>query len=144
VVGGLTLLGHFNPSFLGTAMGLIALGYAICGNMITYNGIKYSLLNLTHILKYYNRSNTVTTPLYRKPGWDGINKAIKGRLALTGSAIYLIIVLFGLLIYVVTESGIRDTNLYSLVLIGVSLATIFGIVPLVNHAERLSRKANNN
>ncbi len=144
VIGGLTLVGYFNPSFLATVVGLIAFGYAICGNIITYNVIKYSLLNVKHIFKYSNGSNMVATSLHSKPGWGGVKNATRGRLALTGSAIYLIIVLFGLLIYTVTESGIRGSSLYSLVLMGVSFATIRGIVPLVKHVERLSKKANNN
>jgi hypothetical protein len=102
--------------------------------------IKYSLLNLKYRIKYYDVSNKVTKSLHNKPGWDGIKNATKGRLALTGGAIYLLIVLFGLLIYVVTEIGIRESSMYSLVLIGISLATTFGIIPLINYTERLSKK----
>jgi hypothetical protein len=140
VTGGLALSGIFVPSILATVVNVIAFGYAICGNIVTYNVIKYSLLNLKYRIKYYDVSNKVTKSLHNKPGWDGIKNATKGRLALTGGAIYLLIVLFGLLIYVVTEIGIRESSMYSLVLIGISLATTFGIIPLINYTERLSKK----
>lgn len=143
VTGGLALSGFFIPSFFATVVGLIAFGYAICGNIITYNVIKYSLLNLKHIIKYHNTSDTGPSSLHNKPGWDGIKNAARGRLALTGSAIYLLIILFGLLIYVVTEFGIRGSSMYPLVLMGISFATIWGIVPLISHIERLSKKNNN-
>lgn len=99
VIGGLTLSGFFIPSFWATVVGIIAFGYAICGNIITYNVIKYSLLNAKHIIKYHNTSNPESSCRHNKPGWGGIKNATRGRLALTGSAIYVLIVLFGLLIY---------------------------------------------
>lgn len=140
LIGGLALSGYFIPSFLATVVGVITFGYAICGNIITYNLIKYLLLNLKHRMKYHAASNRVGASIQRKPGWIGVKNATRGRLALTGSAIYLIMVLFGVLIYVVTEFGIRDSDMYPLVLMAVSFATIFGIVPLINHTERLSKK----
>ncbi|HSA72942.1 MAG TPA: hypothetical protein VLD84_03210 [Nitrososphaeraceae archaeon] len=140
LTGGLALSGFFVASFLSTVVDVIAFGYAICGNIVTYNVIKYSLLNLKHIIKYYNSSNKVATSLHKKPGWDGVKNATRGRLALTGSAIYLLIVLFGFLIYIVTEFGIRESSMYSLVLMGISFATTFGIIPLINYTERLSKK----
>ena len=140
VTAGLALSGYFVPGSLATIVGVITFGYAICGNIVTYNVIKYSLLNLRHIIKYHIAPNTNVKSSPSKPGWVGVKNAIGGRLALTGSAIYLIVLLFGFLIYATTEFGIRDSTMYPVVLMAISFATTFGIIPLINHTERLSKK----
>lgn len=123
VTAGLALSGYFVPSFLASIVGIIAFGYAICGNIITYNVIKCSLLNLKHIIKYHIAPNTDDKSSHNKPGWVGVKNATRGRLALTGTAIYLIVVFFGLLIYAVIEFGIRGSHMYLLVLMAISFAT---------------------
>ena len=80
------------------------------------------------------------TSLHKKPGWSDVKNATRGRLAFTGSAFYLITVLFWVLKYMVTDFGIRDSNMYPIVLMAVSFDTIFGIVSLINHTERLSKE----
>jgi hypothetical protein len=140
VTGGLTLSSYLTPSFLATVVAVVTIGYAICGNIVTYNVIKYSLLNFKHIIKNYIALNIDARSCNRKPGWAGVKNATRGRLALTGSIIYLIVVLFGILLYAVTEFELRGSNMYPVILIAISLATTFGIIPLINHTERLSKK----
>ena len=139
VAGGFTLVGYLNSSFLGTALGLIALGFALCGNMITYNVIKYALLNLKHIIRSTNNGRILVNP---KPGWTGVKNAARGRLALTGGVVYSIIVLSGVLIYAEIGFGIeRGSIMHSLILMGIFIATNLGIIPLVVRAERISKNA---
>ena len=140
VGGGLSLVRYLNPSFLGTFLGLIALGYAICGNIITYNIIKYSLLNLRHMVRSPNTEIRFVDP---KPGWLAVKNAATGRLAITGGLIYFIIVLFGALIYVEIGFGIeRGSTTHSLIIMGIFIATILGIIPLVTRTERISKNVN--
>jgi len=98
-------------------------------------------LNLKDKIKSYDSYYRGQTSLQYKANWSAVKNAARGRLALTGSVIFFIIILFGVLVFVVTDFGIeRGSGMYSLVLMGISIATIGGIVPLIEHVERVYKK----
>lgn len=107
------------------------LTYAIFCNMITYNAIKYSVLNLRAAI--HSRSSDIKY----EPDWTQVRRALRGQSPIAGIGFFLITTFIGVAVFGVQYLGvsINDSNTWLLKIV-ILMVVFLVIIPLF---ERISK-----
>ena len=116
---------YFHFGLLEIPVLVFAVGYAVCGSMITYYLIKFSLRKLKDQIinrfEYFGSHSGTTYPTT----WNVIKDAAKGKLAITGGAIYSVFSIMVVFVYSIDHYGIeKGSAMYSLLLCIATVASV--------------------
>lgn len=127
--GGLSFAGYFHLGPLEIPVVVFAVGYAICGGKISYNLIKFSLRKI----KFYISSHDSYYPTQTSTrAWDTFKESANGRLAIIGGAIYSVITIIVVFVYISGYYGLqKGSTTYSLLFTIATFACVL-ILTLTN------------
>lgn len=132
-------MGHFHFGLLEIPIIVGAFCYAVGGNMITYNFLKFAFLTLKAKL-YSKMDNTrtyvTTTGIVHRdlsPDWSGIRDAASGGLAITGIFLFLIFTLIGALVFGGSQlAKLEEGSLANSLIMMITLVALMGgVLPLM-------------